>query len=733
MGLRNFPDVYPSVVDQSYSSASTSRFRCGLIGPAEKGPINVATPVRSLRDWRRQFGDSLTGVYLANAVQLVSDISDGVTVVRIAHQYEILETSGASATGAKDASIVSTANAALFQVNDYIRVSQIGKVTTANARVVGVSANSITLDPSVKLKDTYDAANVDRSRISALDGDPTKANNAANNAESFLSVPVWSTTPVGGSVTPVTVSGDKSSFEVLIETNPDQIISGLAAGDTVKLEQSGMATTRELMVKSVTPSVSGVKGKISFEPVNRSDMGYTAISLQDSYTGAKVYKFNKTTTIGYHMLASMPGTWANSDGARTGLIVKVVPGSKPDTKKFQVFEDSGLVEEIDNLSHLPEVVDNIGATVPNPDFFATKVNGTSQYVSFALQDVTDPTSCWLGAADIEPPATTRDPWKSAVTKVNIASFTGGFNGENVTDSDYIGTIDTATELPTGLKIFEDRDLNLELDIIAAPGVTSVNVAMELDRINRVMNTASVFDIPRGLPLRQANDWSNSAGTYRDNGKLDTYSLALIWNWGTMVDSFTGNRVVVPPTCGALRCLAYTFDAFKPGWAAAGEARGLIPEFLAVEFPRSSDDAKQSSYRDGNVVNPIIVNRNRIMLFGNATTQRDNSKMASLNNVITVNTILRAMYVRGRKYLFDPLDDILLAQMYQDFRNLLLGFKNDRMIEDFSLTLDKTNNSPSDRNARQANVDFSIIPIDALEKLFVNATVRESGAVLNSLS
>jgi len=82
--------------------------------------------------------------------------------------------------------------------------------------------------------------------------------------------------------------------------------------------------------------------------------------------------------------------------------------------------------------------------------------------------------------------------------------------------------------------------------------------------------------------------------------------------------------------------------------------------------------------------------------------------------------------------FDPLDDILLAQMYQDFKNLLQGFKNDRFIEDFSLELDKNNNTSDDRNNRQANVDFSVIPIDALEKLFINATVRESGAVLNSV-
>jgi phage tail sheath protein FI len=254
--------------------------------------------------------------------------------------------------------------------------------------------------------------------------------------------------------------------------------------------------------------------------------------------------------------------------------------------------------------------------------------------------------------------------------------------------------------------------------------------MEIDRINRSINAACVFDSPRGLNARQATDWHNGIGLYTDNGKLDTYTIALAWNWFTMVDSFTGNRVVVPPSCGALRCLAYTFDAFKPWYAAAGETRGLIPEALAVEFPRVSEDAKQGMYGAGNCLNPIIVNRQRIMLFGNRTTQRRESKLTALNNVILVNTVVKGMSERGRKYIFDPIDDILLAQLSGDFRNLLDGIMNDRGIEEYNLVIDKSNNTAEDRNQRQVNVDLYIIPVDALEKLFINATVRESGATLN---
>jgi hypothetical protein len=718
MGLRTFPSVNTRVLDDSFFSNTTSRFRCGLIGPASKGPVNVATGVRSIRDFFSQFGPSLPGVYLAAAVQMTAEISDNITVVRVAHPYETLQTSGASASGSANATVVNTPNAVLFQADDYVRVSQIGKVTTVNARVISKTSSTLNLDPATPLADTYTAATVDRSRNT---DDPILGADAANEAEAFLKANVWSATGVGGVATEATVSGNKNEFEVEVETNTTQLLaSDLAPGDLVKLQQVGLKTSRELMVKEVIPNVPGVKAKITFEPVNRSDVGYQALGLQDTYTGAKIFKRSGSPLVlGYHLLAAMPGTWANSDGVTTGLIVKVAPGTQPDTKKLRIYENSGLVEEIDNLS----------SDSASPNFFVTRVNGLSAFINFALANPEDPTSLWLGGGTIEPPANTVNPWITSLSKVNVAAFKGGFNGENVTDADYFGTIDPVTELPSGLKIFEDKDNNIQVDVLAAPGVSSINVAFELDRINREINTMSVFDVPRGLNARQAIDWQASTGLFKSNGLLDTYTIALYWNWITIVDAFTGNRIVVPPSCGALRAMAFTFDAFKPWFVAAGETRGLIPEALAVEFPRVSDDAKNAMYRNGNVINPILINRQRIMVFGDTTTQRVDSKLADVHSVILVNTVLQRLTVLGRKYLFDPIDDILITQMYQDFKGFMDGIKNDRGVEDFLVVMDKTNNSADDRNNRRVNVQVQMIPESALEQLNITAVVRESGATL----
>ena len=41
MAQQNFPGVYSRVIDQSFLPTVTSRFTCGLIGVAEKGPFDV--------------------------------------------------------------------------------------------------------------------------------------------------------------------------------------------------------------------------------------------------------------------------------------------------------------------------------------------------------------------------------------------------------------------------------------------------------------------------------------------------------------------------------------------------------------------------------------------------------------------------------------------------------------------------------------------------------------------
>jgi Bacteriophage tail sheath protein len=687
-----FPQVITRVVDNSQITTPTSRFRAGLVGVAQRGAFDEVTNVPSIFEFVRLFGAPIEGSFLGDAVSLISQSSDGCRVVRVGQRYSAVANNNAS--GSVGAYALTTPNASLFSPGDHILIRQPSKVTTPNAKVdtiVGSTVNLVAVgSEAVALADTYAGAT-----ISAAD-----SANAANEAEAFLTAPTYGTVISGLG----TVIGDKNAFKI----NVSGTYGNIAVDDVLKISQTNRETTREIKVSEVRAN-----GDILFYTSNQTNIGYQALGLQDSYTGATINKVTaQSTALAMQVFASSPGTWANTQGQATGITLQVQPGSAPDTKKFLVYQGSVLVETIDNLSNDPD----------SDDYYETRINGNSSYISIYYTFGT------------EPPGNTYNPWNTAIASAsNIAEFSGGFNGENVTDQDYIGTIDPNDDTPTGLKLFERADSDaVDVDFIAVPDSTSIAVYQEIARIAAKVNAIGIGNIPDNLSARNAIDWHNGTGLYTANGRIDNYRMAFFWNWFQISDTFTGVQKFVPPALGYLRCAARTFDQDKPWRAVAGDIRGVIPEAQKVRYKYVSMDVKNAMYGNGNSVNPVLLIGNSVEIYGERTLQRTESKLTALHNVVLVNYILKGFSAIARRYTFDPIDDILFQQLRLDYTNFMEAVKSERGVEGYSLQLDKTNNTPATRNARQVIVDLAIIPIDVAEVFIITAAVEKSGATLTNI-
>ena len=80
------PGIYPRETDFSFYVKQLSTSACGMIGVAEKGPINDATLVASWEQFLRAFGGYLAAGYLAYAARAFFDNGGGVLwITRIAH------------------------------------------------------------------------------------------------------------------------------------------------------------------------------------------------------------------------------------------------------------------------------------------------------------------------------------------------------------------------------------------------------------------------------------------------------------------------------------------------------------------------------------------------------------------------------------------------------------------------------------------------------------------------
>jgi hypothetical protein len=729
---KTFPGVYTQIVDRSYLLPQTSRFAGGLVGVARKGTFDTPTAVRSLQEFQRLFGQPLAGDYfLANAVAILSDLTDGLWVVRVGLRSEslpgaVFTASALSVTGtvtpyAKGQVLDPTVWSGQGDV--YVTVKQAGLEQTVNQVVtsvgsIGPDSALISFTDADAIKALYTSATVEYSI----------GNAHANEAQAALYAYTYGSNsgdpydaPLYGGSYQVTASGDKGDYEFqLIHPSTYTVF---AAGDLLKLVQTGKADTQEVRVRQALPD-----GRILLETTDLPGQGYQALALQDSYTAATVYR--KTGALRYITLeGASAGDWANSADISAGLFVKVRPGGAANTKKFEVYEDGALVETVDNLYN--------GAGTLS---WSGRINGNSQLIS-VVSVATSGTLNYL-------PANYSYGYEVGAALINAGinssggAFGGGYNGEAAGATDFIGRYDPATDRFTGIQSFIDTQA-ARVDLLCCPGVTDGGSYDPLDGdtngLHRMMyqvanriNALALIDIPPGLNARQAIDWHNGAGLYSGRGRLDSYNISCFWNWFTISDPFTGEDKSVPPTLGALRCLAFTFDRDKPWYVAAGDVRGLIPEAKFVEFEHVSDDTRQSMYGNGQSVNGIFLDRAQIKLWGERTMQVAESKLSVNHNVILVNYVVNNLSEIGRRFIFEPNDPELLVRVRLAYTQFLDNVKTERGIEEYLLVIDDTNNTPDTRNNREVIVDLAIIPTDSVERIFITATVRESGAILDAL-
>ena len=729
INVKNFPGVYTQIIDQSFLPTTTSRFQPGLIGVASKGPFDTPIKIATIQDFINTFGQPISGYFLGTALGVIAPFSNGATVVRVGAQYKALPGNvNYPATGVSGNNYFYSQGAPLVNPSlsptgaVYVEITETGKRSTINAEVLSVNGSYGTLT-SATLSDTYDNGVLKFSYYE----------NAASKAEGVLDGYVTQTVSLG------TVSGTKGDFFFNVTATP----TNLNAGDLLILTQSNLAPTQEVYVSQVNPVVGG-SAVIQLQPTNDTQRGYQALSLQANYTAATVSRVVAKTPAAL-IYALTAGTWANtSSSSPTGLQVQVGPGTNPGTKKISVFWNSALVEVFDNLGFF---------SVPTgASDFATQINTTTPSNYITIQT--------LGTVV---PANTVNPWNVSAPESIVGaptnngapsdsgSFSGGFDGEQAQASDFVGAYDPVNDVQTGIKAFEDTD-NVFVNVLCAPGVTSTDgsslpVHTQLRDTAQVTNAIALIDVPADNPtlfpvtsiasvplnIWNAIDWSNGAGQFIARGKFDTRYLACFFNWFTMQDPITQQTILAPPTIGALRTMAFTWLNDQPWYAAAGPTRGIIDEATAVSFPKLSTSAKEAATAPGNVINIILQSQGDIMVFGERTMQRAASKLTAIHNLVLVEYVVQGLAAIGRQRVFDPNDLTLLTQLNLAMTQFLDSVKNLRGIEAYQLVCDASNNNATTRNLREVIVDLYIIPTDAVEKIYINATVLESGAIVNAIT
>jgi hypothetical protein len=560
-------------------------------------------------------------------------------------------------------------------------------------------------------------------------GDQIKIENVTSTAGNF-----------NGTYTLLSASGSTFTYTALTSfTGSGSAASGnmtaaaLSAGDLIKISTSAdpavsLATdTGEVLVKSVVPNNTTGGCTITLYPSGVTSLGYQALPLQATYTAAYIYKVKRANGLDsggafntyrlLHLFASSEGTWANSDSAtNSNLVASIAPGSASGTKKMLVFYNTELVETLDNLTF----ADPTAST-----YLPTYVNTNSAYVRVGYDNIADD----FLVVDVAP-ANTLDGWNIANLggKTNVANFTGGDNGANTENSDWIGDLNPTTDLYTGFQSFRN-ETDYQVNVLAIPGAVDSDLQQNLVQVARVLNAVAILDVAESVVPRQYADWRNATGTYAGRTKIDDWHGALFANWVDIIDPYTTETRRVPPSVEVIRCMARTFNNDKPWYAAAGEYRGFCDNAQGLQFRTINFSSKTQAY-DSNV-NLIVSNNGRIQVYGDRTLQVADSKLMELHVAILVNYIVANIGAVARQFVFDPNDSVLLAQLNQAITQFMDGVQNERGVDQYKLTVDGSNNNAETRALREVIIDLGIVPTSTAERIFLNLTVNRSGAQLNA--
>jgi hypothetical protein len=674
--------------------------------------------------------------------------------------------------------------------NLFVSLSEPGQLNTVNAMVASWNSSGTIELGSVAYASTYNTPGqtdyiADPEAVSpVLNASYTNATiqtsawpNAASDAQALL---------LGYTYTDITeyaglVSGSKNDFYFTVTQDPT-VNPYLVPGNLVRISsyEGTRYVTEEALVSGVTPLVNNGNAVILLQATDDTARGYQAVPLQDNYANAKLEVVSGMTPA-FLLSALTAGSWANTTvgNPTTGLQVKVGPGTQPGTKKLSIYSDGALVEVYDNLGYPPTntftdtpvklagILDyeaTINTNAPSQNITITAFGyGTNAANTLAPWQSSPAVPIINGYSPLHTDALTGGPANvvndAATDQIKGGYFADGFSGENAQASDFVGGYQPVTDTMTGLKAFEDTN-NITITALCAPGITDAASGVSLPVHTQLRDTAiatksiALIDVPPfftdesvtlnplttgTLPLTGWNaiDWCNGQGPFISRGLLNTPYLAAFWNWFTMQDPITQQTILAPPTIGVLERMASTWLTDQPWYAAAGDNRGVIAEATGVQFPTISSDLMEAMFAPGNCVNPIISRNGVIMVYGEQTMLRipqgDTDKLTSVHNLVLVEYVLQGLSQIGRRYVFEPNDATLLGQINLEMTGFLESLVALRGIESYNLVCNTSNNTAVTRNLKQVIVDLYLIPVDAVDQIYINATVESSGANLNQIT
>ena len=321
--------------------------------------------------------------------------------------------------------------------------------------------------------------------------------------------------------------------------------------------------------------------------------------------------------------------------------------------------------------------------------------------------------------------------------MNNEDGSGSF-GRHAQRSVVVAALKSIVQTSLELKDEERRNFNL----LACPGYPELMSDLVGLNIERGLTAFVVGDTPLRLsPATSALlDWGTNANMAFDNGDtgMVTYDdlLAVFYPNGYTTD-MNGSNIVVPSSHMMLKTIALSDNVSYPWFAPAGTRRGAITNATSVGYIDASTGefnlvALNEGQRDTLYeakINPItFFSGVGHVNFGQKTRSSGSSAMDRIN-VARLTVYLRIQLNRlARPFIFEPNDRITRDEIKQACDSLMMELVGLRAIADFAVVCDESNNSAARVDRNELYVDIAIVPVKAVEFIYIPLRVKNTGAI-----
>jgi phage tail sheath protein FI len=132
----------------------------------------------------------------------------------------------------------------------------------------------------------------------------------------------------------------------------------------------------------------------------------------------------------------------------------------------------------------------------------------------------------------------------------------------------------------------------------------------------------------------------------------------------------------------------------------------------------------------NNINPIaFVPGEGLVAYGQKTRNPFNSAMSRINVARLVNYIRYESEKLARPFLFEPNDSQTRDNVSDAFDRFLAELVTLRGLSDFLVVCDQSNNTPARIDRNELWVDLAIVPIKAIEFIYIPIRIKNTGADL----